>query len=69
MELVWDYSPGLLLGRFPGGGGPSEIMNEQQSFLLYLFSSLTARGIEFFLFFVFLGPHPWHMKVPGLMVE
>ena len=23
----------------------------------------------FFFFLVFLGPHPWHMEVPGLGVE
>ena len=37
------------------------------NFLLY--SNVTQLHIHVYLFFFFLGPRPWHMKVPRLGVE
>ena len=28
-----------------------------------------SSDLAFYLFFVFVGPHPWHMEVPRLGVE
>ena len=36
---------------------------------LGLLSIVMAETMWFFFFFVFLGPHPWHMKVPRLGAE
>ena len=41
---------------------PLKVMNRMELFGSYFFCF-------FFFFSCFLGPHPWHMEVPGLGVK
>ena len=69
-QQVRDLTLSLLRGRF--NPWPGELLYTMGTAKQTKESTRKQQGrISFFFFFfgLFLGPHPWHMEVPRLVVK